>query len=477
MFGILKKCMLTCGVDKETFLGVKDDIERSNKGMLRAVSFCGGVAWLLMLVISFIVQPGIGDVLFYLTGTVVSFLVWYLSERKPTAVLMYIFSALIMLFGIYISAVQSPGEKAVTYIVLLAVFPFLFTDRPVRITVFLWVMHLVFVLTVLLAKSEEVQRADIINATVYTVFGMCLGTYLQIVKVKHIFYGNQMEYLSTTDTETGLLNRRAYRYLRNVYGEKGIPEKLVVIGLDVNGLKEVNDSSGHAAGDKLLKDGAECIKSVFSMTGKCFRMGGDEFSVVSELGRDELMKQLEEFEEAQKRYRQAVNKDINISVGYAMASEYPGLNFDAIAEKADEMLYKNKDAYYLSMGIARGDAKEAYEALCDMYDKIIMLDLNTGLYREVKADRSVETGEKSFDLWIDELEQSGDIMREETERVKSVLIPEKLEKSFTYGEKNISISFKKQEDTETVDSEIEIVPTEDYGEDNKKVYIYVKDAE
>ena len=47
--------------------------------------------------------------------------------------------------------------------------------------------------------------------------------------------------------------------------------------MDVNRLKIVNDSQGHAAGDELLQGAASCMKKCFDSCGKVYRTGGDEF--------------------------------------------------------------------------------------------------------------------------------------------------------------------------------------------------------
>ena len=359
MLSKFKKYMFAGGLNEEAFQGIRVDMEEDNRGALRAVSFCGGLVWLAMLLISVFTQPLSGEWFFYLSGTVASFLVWLVSENKNSNALMYSFIALTMLIGMYASVFKAPNEKAVAYIVFLALFPFLFTDRPIRTTGFLWTMYLTFVLCVSGVKSGNVLKADIMNATVFTTFGSLLGTYLQSVRIKHIFYKNEMEFLSNTDTDTELLNRRAYYNMADKYNKEGIPEDLVVIWLDVNGLKEVNDTCGHDAGDKLLLDGTDCIRSVFGGSGRCFRMGGDEFAVVARLSRSELAARIAEFEEAQAKCRREVNEKLSISVGYARADEYEGQDFYTLTKKADEMLYISKEEHYLSLGIRRAYSKKA----------------------------------------------------------------------------------------------------------------------
>ena len=88
-------------------------------------------------------------------------------------------------------------------------------------------------------------------------------------------------HISLTDELTDLRNRRCYDEDIAAYGTREMEDDLVVFSLDVNGLKEMNDTKGHAAGDKLLVDAAKCLASVFEPIGKVYRTGGDEFMAIA----------------------------------------------------------------------------------------------------------------------------------------------------------------------------------------------------
>ena len=67
--------------------------------------------------------------------------------------------------------------------------------------------------------------------------------------------------------------------------------------MDVNRLKIVNDSQGHAAGDELLQGAASCMKKCFDSCGKVYRTGGDEFIALLFTDRESFEKIKETFEE------------------------------------------------------------------------------------------------------------------------------------------------------------------------------------
>lgn len=86
-------------------------------------------------------------------------------------------------------------------------------------------------------------------------------------------------HLSTHDSLTGLYNRSYFdTELARVAAGRCFPAGIVVA--DLNGLKEVNDLLGHAAGDRLIQRAAEVLKAAFRGADVVARIGGDEFAVV-----------------------------------------------------------------------------------------------------------------------------------------------------------------------------------------------------
>ena len=84
--------------------------------------------------------------------------------------------------------------------------------------------------------------------------------------------------LATTDALTGLANRRSFEAM--IESRPGRAPFTVVV-IDVAGLKEVNDSQGHLAGDALLMKVATVVSSVVRRGDLIARIGGDEFAVLS----------------------------------------------------------------------------------------------------------------------------------------------------------------------------------------------------
>ncbi len=86
-------------------------------------------------------------------------------------------------------------------------------------------------------------------------------------------------FVSTHDTLTGLYNRAFFsEELQRLTHSRHFPVSIVVT--DVNGLKQVNDSEGHAAGDALLQNMAHFLTEAFRSEDLVARLGGDEFAVI-----------------------------------------------------------------------------------------------------------------------------------------------------------------------------------------------------
>ena len=76
-----------------------------------------------------------------------------------------------------------------------------------------------------------------------------------------------------TDEMTGLFNRNAYTQDIVKYNNIDNYNNIHIIEFDLNGLKMINDTKGHTAGDEFIIGSAHCIMNVFQKYGKCYRKG------------------------------------------------------------------------------------------------------------------------------------------------------------------------------------------------------------
>lgn len=91
-----------------------------------------------------------------------------------------------------------------------------------------------------------------------------------------------LEKLAYTDMLTGLGNRTAFEEKMDLYRKGEASGKPFLMVTDINGLKFINDHFGHKAGDEAIGLVAAMLEKVFGEHADCYRIGGDEFCVISE---------------------------------------------------------------------------------------------------------------------------------------------------------------------------------------------------
>lgn len=155
-----------------------------------------------------------------------------------------------------------------------------------------------------------------------------------------------------TDALTGLLSRYAYNNALDKY-TTDMPESLVAFSIDINGLKRVNDTLGHEAGDELICGAAACIKNVFDEVGSCYRTGGDEFIVLASMSKNEAVKCVQDIEKLTKNWTGSLVDSLALSVGYAVLEEHKDCNCSELIQVADKHMYMAKDEYYRTTKIDR----------------------------------------------------------------------------------------------------------------------------
>ena len=146
--------------------------------------------------------------------------------------------------------------------------------------------------------------------------------------------------LAYTDSMTELQNRNAYEEkLKKLRKLSSNISRITVIVIDINGMKEINDSYGHFSGDDAIKTVAKALKDTLGTKADIFRIGGDEFVCISESNVLPYISQFRDtisFIDREKLYKLAV------SIGYSKYHEKYTKSIDDIICRADEKMYKAK---------------------------------------------------------------------------------------------------------------------------------------
>ena len=179
--------------------------------------------------------------------------------------------------------------------------------------------------------ERSVMIKEILELTVYFIAS-------EIANYKLL---DKLRVLSTIDMLTGVLNRNEMNNeidsLRNSNQEalKGIG----IVFADLNGLKRVNDTEGHQAGDLLIKNGAVLLQNVF-IGDQIFRAGGDEFMVLLTYTTEEAI--IEKCKKVKKLARNYGN--VSFALGYCYQND--STDITEALKTADKRMYEDKEQYY-----------------------------------------------------------------------------------------------------------------------------------
>jgi diguanylate cyclase (GGDEF)-like protein/PAS domain S-box-containing protein len=175
--------------------------------------------------------------------------------------------------------------------------------------------------------------------------------------IKNAWLFERTMFEATIDQLTGLYNRQYFDHILELEKEKArllqIPLSLIMV--DLNRLKFINDNFGHEAGDYVLREAAIILKRSVRKGELVFRYGGDEMVI---LLTDSDIIQTAQIAKRVKTNAQKWNlmhKDkqifVHLSVGSATASDIETI--DKLIALADEDMYRDKNEYYESLGLAR----------------------------------------------------------------------------------------------------------------------------
>ena len=154
--------------------------------------------------------------------------------------------------------------------------------------------------------------------------------------------GSAMD-MASRDALTGVKNKHAYVQAeieldKQIEAEKA-PEFAVVI-CDVNGLKQINDSKGHTAGDEFIRSACNLICNNFKHS-PVFRIGGDEFVALLKgqdfESREHLMEQFSEIMDENK-----TKGLVTVAAGISVFVSGKDNRLQDVFERADKAMYINK---------------------------------------------------------------------------------------------------------------------------------------
>ena len=345
----LTRFLLRAGLSQSEYEQIRDDIYKGNRQSLHIFTAVAAFFLLVMFFLTFVSEDVRDSRWVYMVSTLVMlslFLVnkYFLLKPVQLLIAMYFFMGMLFGFGIVLGTVTRPDEQTVTFIALLLTVPLLFTDRPLRIIVNIYMYMFAFIVIAVHVKVDYVLEADIIDAVIFGSISAIISSYMMRVKLQKYLYEKQTIMLSHTDVLTGLCNRNSFE--ESITRYSFICQKSVsCIYMDANGLHELNNTRGHEAGDRMLQFIAQSIKKEFGKD--TYRIGGDEFVAFAvDMDIAVLEKKLS------KIIYSVEKEEYHISIGYDRQM-VPEIDMNLLLKNAEKKMYDAKRKFYEQSGNGR----------------------------------------------------------------------------------------------------------------------------
>ncbi len=196
-----------------------------------------------------------------------------------------------------------------------------------------------------LKKKEEIRKNQAAQQNIQTLNKKISKIEQRARKIS--MKARQFQKAAMKDGLTGLFNRGAFDLkindAINMFNERGVSFSIIMF--DVDKFKEINDSLGHIAGDKVLQKVSECLTETFRKDDFIARFGGDEFIVlIEDLTEDMSRERIRLFNQNLKKrhFVSHAKGEINLTVSTGAAMAREGDTPESVINRADKEMYEFK---------------------------------------------------------------------------------------------------------------------------------------
>jgi diguanylate cyclase (GGDEF)-like protein len=198
----------------------------------------------------------------------------------------------------------------------------------------------------LVIAARYVLNSQVISVSLifFALFSAAILIYAYVLMGRIEESREQLEKTSKFDALTGLYNRRALIDTSEFMFQrlKRNHQRFVMLFADLDGFKKINDSLGHAEGDRVLKHFADIIRNSIRSVDVPARFGGDEFIILlDDTGMDEAEFIVSRIQKQLKLWAKDNNVRLSVSFGIGEAPTH-GRTFNTLLEQVDKALYRSK---------------------------------------------------------------------------------------------------------------------------------------
>ena len=149
--------------------------------------------------------------------------------------------------------------------------------------------------------------------------------------------------MANTDLLTGLKNRNAFEVDMHNLETMKVKSGFAFVSVDLDGLKHINDTFGHTAGDAYIQAGCRILKSCLPKQATLYRTGGDEFTVIlHQVPRDRILEMIEKSCRRRRVDGLPADAEIQMSAGYAYYDDKTDTSLEDTYKRADAQMYVQK---------------------------------------------------------------------------------------------------------------------------------------
>ena len=167
------------------------------------------------------------------------------------------------------------------------------------------------------------------------------------IRIKHVLQQERLRVLSITDELTGLLNRRGFFSLaeQQLRMARRKDQSGYIMYVDIDGMKDINDTLGHQEGDLALIDTAHLLRTTFRNSDIIARIGGDEFVVIPVESADPNLENITaRLQKNVDRHNKSRQRKHVLSLSFGISRYGPGSteSLDKLLTQADKLMLDQK---------------------------------------------------------------------------------------------------------------------------------------
>ena len=346
---IIRNYFFYSGIEKEEYEAVKKDAYVSNYSVWR-ILHCVMVAAFAFLYISSLFSDLLASNRFFYMLVLIysifacSFFFILKKDSLIAQLIIYLSISLLFVFSCLITQ-NKPDIPATTFIALLLIAPMFMIDKPFFMTFELGAASAMFLVWMYYVKPYDIWKMDMVNVVIFTIVAIILNIIANSIRIKEFVLTRKINIQKDTDELTGLKNKGALKREINAFLDDESTYKGIMMLMDVDQFKSINDTYGHDVGDLVISKLGHILGNKFVNGEITGRFGGDEFIVFIKDTDDQdyaretaeaIVKNASEIDALQDK-----GKKISVSIGITIYRGYEN-NYSELFKKADVAMYKSK---------------------------------------------------------------------------------------------------------------------------------------